>query len=103
MPCKDKAKLSDMRIWGRMGKELAALDELIGRIYTDQEYWKVMDCKTWDRLNKIGHHLDVLRAEAEGRMARFVPNWTTQTFYPHDRGALVAAVAAFRDSMKKGD
>lgn len=85
MPRRNQRALEDKRIWARMGRELAALNELIGQAYTDKQYGKVMDCKTWDRLSKIDHHLNMLRAEAESRMARFIPDWSTTTFYPYDR------------------
>lgn len=101
MPHMDKKKLEDRRIWERMGRELAALDELIVKIRCDPEYLAVMDSKTWDRLDKLCYHLDLIRGEAENRMARFVPDWATTTFYPHDRKDIEAAITTFRNSVKE--
>lgn len=97
----DKRKMQDKRIWQRMGLELAALRELIVEIQCDREYNAVMDVVTWDRLDKLTYHLDVVRSRAEDRMARYVPNWTTRTFYPIDRKDTTAAGDAFRQRIKE--
>lgn len=96
-----KEKKEDKRIWERMGRELAALHDLILYIIVDPDYQGVMDRKTWDRLNKLEYYLNIVRGDAENRMARFIPDWTTQTFYPVDRTNLNAAIKAFRDKMKE--
>ena len=96
----DKKKKQDKRIWERMGRELAALHDLILAIQCDPEYQAVMDRKTWDRLDKLTYHLDVVRGPAENRMAKYVPDWSTRTFYPVDRDAMNAAIAEFRQKMK---
>lgn len=101
MPRTDKKKLEDKRIWERMGRELAALDELIVKIRCDPEYLAVMDSKTWDRLDKLCYHLDLIRGGAENRMVRFVPNWTTTTFFLYDREDIESVVQVFRNSMKE--
>lgn len=80
----DKKKVQDELIWKRMGLELKFLEELIMAIHTDGEYNAVMDMKTWDRLFRVSNHVDVLRGECENRMAKFVPNWDTDVFYPHE-------------------
>lgn len=91
----------DKRIWERMGRELAALHDLICHIRTDPEYQAIMDRKTWDRLKKLTYHLCLVREEAENRMARFIPGWSATTFFPRDRENLEAAITAFRNSMKE--
>lgn len=93
-------KQQDKHIWARMGRELAALHDLICDIQCDPEYNAVMDRKAWDRLNSLTHRLDIVRGEAESRMARFIPDWSLRTFYPIDREKLHAAIAEFRNSMK---
>lgn len=75
---------SNKQVWKKMGRELAVLDALIQQIQADPDYCDVMDVKTWDRLTKMHHQLDVIRGDAESRMARFVPDWSTRTFYPDD-------------------
>lgn len=94
-------KKQDKRIWARMGRELAALRDLIGRIGTDPEYLSVMTCKEWKKLGYAQARIDKLRSEAENRMAQFIPGWNTDTFYPLDRQDLEEAVNEFRDRMKE--
>lgn len=94
-------KKQDKRIWTRMGRELAALCELIDDIIVDLEYNAVMDRKTWDRLDKLVYHLNIVRGEADSRMARFIPDWTGNEFYPQDRQDLEEAIDKFRDRMKE--
>lgn len=101
MPHMDKKKLEDRRIWERMGRELAALDELIVKIRCDPEYLAVMDSKTWDWLDKLCYHLDLIRGYAESRMARFIPDRSTTTFFPYDREDIESVVQVFRNSMKE--
>ena len=98
----DKAKKQDLQIWTRMGRELAALHDLIVHIICDPDYNDVMDKRTWGRLNGLTYHLDTVRSRAEDRMARYVPDWSTRTFYPRDRGDLEAAIQDFRQKMDNG-
>ena len=95
-----KEQARDKRIWNRMGRELAALHDLIVKIQCDREYQSVMDRKTWDKLRKLTWYLDQVRSSAEDRMSRYVPDWSTQTFYPSDRGELHAANNEFRRKME---
>lgn len=89
------------QIFERMGRELAALRDLIGRIGTDPEYLSVMTCAKWKKLGRAQTHIDELRSEAESRMARVIPGWTTGVFYPRDRRDLEEAIIEFRDKMKE--
>lgn len=89
-------KKQDEQIWKRMGKELAALDELIGRIQCDPDYCAVMDKKTWDKWFWMTHRLGIIRGNAEDRMAKNIQNWTTRTFYPVDRTEIYDAINEFR-------
>lgn len=101
----DKKKMQDIRIWQRMGQELCALDDLLGRILCDPDYQAVMGKKTWNRLYKAIDVVNHIRSDAEERMARNVPNWSTRVFYPvttDERESADAAVAAFRKEIKKG-
>lgn len=93
--------MRDKLIWERMALELAALHELIGKIQTDPDYQAVMDCQAWDRLGKMVYYLDSVRSRAERRMAQHIPDWDTQTFYPHDSDNLESAVVSFRNSVKE--
>ena len=102
MPRRDMKKMQDKRIWERMGRELVALNNLICHISTDREYAAVMDCQTWDRFDKMLYHLIQIRGKAEDRMARYIPDWDTQIFYPRDQEDLEAAIMVFRNSMKEG-
>lgn len=101
MARRNLSKMQDRQIWERLGRELAALHELIGKVQTDPDYQAVMDCKAWDRLGKMIYYLDNVRSWAENRMARYIPDWTPQIFYPRDREDLEAAIMAFRNSMKE--
>ena len=94
------SKIQDKCIWECMGRELAALRTLIGEIQTDPDYQAAMDCKSWDRLGKMVYYLDNVRSWAENRMARAIPDWSTQTFYPIDRKEINTAVLEFRKKMK---
>lgn len=47
----------------------------------------------------LTYYLDTVRSRAEDRMARYVPDWSTRTFYPRDRGDLEAAIQDFRQKM----
>lgn len=94
-------KKRDERIWTRMGRELAALRDLMGHICTDPEYNAVLPCKVLGKMCTAQDHIDKLRSEAENRMAQFIPGWDTDTFYPHDRRDLEAAIEEFRDRMKE--
>lgn len=96
-----KKMQQDKRAWERMGRELAALRDMIGNISTDREYQAIMDRRTLDKLRKAQEWVDKVRSDAESRMALFIPDWDTQTFYPHDRQDLNAAISEFRDRMKK--
>lgn len=91
----------DKRIWKRMGRELAALHDLIVEIQCDPEYQMVMDRKTWDKLHKLTYYLNIVRAGAENRMAKYVPDWwTVSTFFPIDNKGAEAAVKPFRQKAK---
>ena len=74
-----KAMQKNPYIWKRMGLELAALDTLIVR----------------------AKRSNILRSEAENRMAWFVPEWSTDTFYPVDREKMNAAISNFRESLRQ--
>jgi len=67
----DKEKKQDKRIWERMGRELAALHDLITHICADPEYNAVMACTTWRKLCAAQDRVDAMRSEAENRMAQF--------------------------------
>lgn len=97
-----KATDEDKRVWKKMGRELAVLDALIGRILTDTDYGRVMDAKTWDRMGRINHHLNMLRAEAESRMAHFVHDWSTRTFYPDDLKGINEMAERIREEVQRG-
>ena len=97
----DKNKMQDKCIWIRMGRELAALHDLIVDIQCEPDYLAVMDVKTWDKLSKLTWYLDQVRGLAEERMARNVPDWSTRTFYPVDRKDIQAAINEFRQKMKE--
>ena len=96
-----KAMQKNPYIWKRMGLELAALDTLIARIQCDPDYCDVMDKRTWRRFYRLTEHLNILRSEAENRMARFVPEWSTDTFYPVDREKMNAAISNFRELLRQ--
>lgn len=96
-----KAKMQDRRTWERMGRELTALRDMMGHIITDPEYQAVMDRQTWNKLCIAQSRVDAVRSEAEGRMALYIPDWTTDTFYPRNREKLEAAIEAFRNSMRE--
>ena len=102
MPCRDKKKLEDKRIWTRMGRELVALRELLADIATDPDYQDIMDRKTWDKLLRAQGHIDTVRCEAENRMNRVFPDCTmAHTFYPLDKQEIYAAIEDFRDTVRK--
>ena len=94
-------KVKDKSVWVRLGQELTALDELLAEIKCDPGYQSVMDRKTWDRLDKLTYHLNVVRGDAESRMAKNVPDWSERTFYPVDREGIKVAVESFRQKMKE--
>ena len=98
-----KATNEDKRLWERMGRELAALDYLLRELHSDPDYSRVMDTKTWDRLGKMNYHLNIVRGMAENRMSRFVPDWSTRTFYPVEDGDIRAVVEKFRETVQKGE
>lgn len=97
----DKNKTKEQEIFERMGRELAALRDLIGHIITDPEYNAVMTRKTCDKLCAAQSRVDAVRSEAETRMTKYIPGWHTETFYPTDRRALGAAIEEFRERMKE--
>lgn len=99
----DKKKMQDKRIWERMGRELTALRELISDILADTEYQDVMDNATWLKLLRAQNHVDIIRSKAESRAERLHSRWIldNHVFYPVDRTTIWAAIAAFRDSMRK--
>ena len=97
----EKAKQKNPYIWKRMGLELAALDTLIVRIQCDPDYCDVMDKQTLRRLYRLAKNSNILRSAAENRMAWFVPDWSTDTFYPVDREKMNAAISNFRESLRQ--
>lgn len=96
----DKKKVHDSRVWQRMGLELVLLDALISEIHVDKEFCAVMDMKTWDRLFKVSNHVKMLRAECESRMAKYIPDWDTKTFYPNDRTLINEILESVRQELK---
>ena len=93
--------IKEQQIFKRMGRELAALRDLIGSIITDPEYNAVIPRKAWSKLCSAQSRVDTLRSEAEDRMSRYIPDWTTDTFYPSDRRDLEEAINEFRDKMRE--
>jgi len=96
-----KRKVRDVRVWRRMGLELAALHDLIVHIQTDSDYTDAMDVKTWDKLDKMIYQLNIVRGLAEDRMARYISDWSVRTFYPIDRDGSDKAIAEFRARIAK--
>jgi len=97
----DNEKKRDKKIWQRMGLELATLHDLIVTIRVDKDYQAVMDVKTWDKLGKLNHYLDIVRSDAEERMAQFVPDWSKYMFYPRERTVLHNAIETFRNQIER--
>lgn len=95
-----KEKMKDPHVWMRMGRELAALSDLIAHIHSDPDYNAVMDMRTWDVLYKLTHHLNTIRGRAENRMARYVPDWSPEIFYPVEREDLRTAIKTFRSQVQ---
>lgn len=91
----------EQQIFERMGR-LAALRDLMGHICTDPEYNAVLPRKALSKMCTAQGRVDALRSEAENRMAKYVPDWTTDTFYPSDRQDLEKVINEFRDKMKEG-
>ena len=98
-----KKKMQDPLIWQRMGRELAALHDLMCDIYCDPDYQAVMDKKTWSGLTAAINRLDAVRSDAEDRMSRYVPEWSPRIFYPHDREVTDAAGKAFREKITEAN
>lgn len=92
----DKTKMQDKRIWERMGRELAALRDLIGCIITEPEYQAVMDRQTWNKLCIAQERVDTVRGKAEDRMRAAIPGLHLDTFYPRNRKVLELSIAGFR-------
>lgn len=97
-----RKKQQDKRIWERMGREPTALHDLIGWIGTDPEHLSVMACMEWGKRGYAQARIDNLRSIAENRMAKYVPDWTADTFHPLDRQDLEETVNEFCDRMKNG-
>lgn len=93
--------IKEQQVFERMGRELAALRDLMGHIITDPEYQAVIPRKAWSKLCSAQSRVDAFRSEAESRMIKYVPDWTTDTFYPSDRQDLEEAINEFRDRMKE--
>ena len=94
-------KAKDRRLWEDLGWELASLRELILRICVDHDYQDIMDSRKWDKMGKLLFFLDAVRSSAESRMAKFIPDWDTDIFYPRDHITGNIAVKIFRDQMDR--
>lgn len=90
----------EQQIFERMGRELAALRDLIGHIITDPKYQAIMTCRAWGGLCAAQARVDSFRSDAESRMARYTPGWDSETFYPRDRRNLNTAIEDFRNRMR---
>lgn len=91
------------RIFVRMGRELAALHDLLCDIICDKEYQSVSTRLDFGKMNKMFATLDSVRSDCESRMFRITQESSSDIFYPHERDDLRFAIAEFRNSMSKGD
>lgn len=90
-----------IRIFTRMGRELAALHDLLCDIICDREYQSVTTQLDFGKMNKMFATLDSVRSDCESRMFRMTQESSSDIFYPHERDDLRSAISEFRNSMSK--